>query len=238
MKAILLAAGRGVRLGMDGPKCLVEIAGRSLLERHLSNMAAAGVTSAVVVTGHGREAIHTELSRVSPTIEVETVFNELFVHGSIVSLARAVERIAPAGGLWMDADVLYPSALLARLVASKHDNCVLLDGRSSEQGEEMMMAVKDERIHRIARRVGEDWDLVGESVGFFKGGVEGVKALQRVLVEEVNAKRYDQEHEDALNRAFAAVAFGYERVDDLPWTEIDFPEDITRANELAAVIDE
>ena len=237
MKAILLAAGRGRRLGIEGPKCLVKIAGRSLLDRHLSNMAAAGVTSVVIVTGYGRELLTAELARLAPSIEVTTVFNELFVHGSIVSLARAVERITPAGGLWMDADVLYPSALLARLVSSKHDNSLLLDGRSSEQGEEMMLAVKDERVRRIGRRVGDDWDLVGESVGFFKVGASGAKVLQRVLEQEITHKRYDQEHEDALDRAFEDTAFGYERVDDLPWTEIDFPDDVVRANALASSID-
>ena len=74
----------------------------------------------------------------------------------------------------------------------------------------------------------------GESVGFFKVGADGGAAMRRVLDREVEAGRLDQEHEDALDQAFDEVVFSFERVDDLPWTEIDFPEDVERAEKLAA----
>ena len=44
MHAILLAAGRGRRLEADRPKCLLEIEGKTLLERHVMNLASAGVS--------------------------------------------------------------------------------------------------------------------------------------------------------------------------------------------------
>jgi choline kinase len=114
---------------------------------------------------------------------------------------------------------------------------VLLDGRSSEQGEEMMLALKNDRIRRIARSVGDDWDLVGESVGFFKVDSAGAAEMKRILDAEIAAGDLDQEHEDATNKAFDSVVFGHERVDDLPWTEIDFPEDLDKAVDLARDVD-
>ncbi len=236
MRAILLAAGRGRRLGIDRPKCLIEIAGRSLLERHLWNMARAGIDEVTIVTGHAQQSMAAAIDSIASPLPVELLFNELFVHGSLVSLQRATDRLA-TGAIWMDADVIYPAALLARLVSSAHDNCALLDGRSSEQGEEMMLGVSEGRLRRIARSVGSDWDLVGESVGFFKAGPEAGAVLTRVLSEEVTAQRLDQEHEDALDRALSEVAFGVERVDDFTWTEIDFPEDVKKAHSLARDID-
>jgi choline kinase len=242
LTAVLLAAGRGKRLGSDGPKCLVEVAGTSLLERHLAHLAAAGIGRVTVVTGYAADQIEKALKEIdgrrgtAPLLEITTRFNEQYVHGSIVSLQCAIDRLTDRGGLWMDADVLYPAALLARLVASPHGNCVLLDGRSSEQGEEMMLAVKDDRVRRIARRVGSGWDLVGESVGFFKVDPNGAAAMKQVLDAEITAGRLDQEHEDGLTIALNDVTFGYERVDDLPWTEIDFPEDLEKAAALAQTI--
>ncbi len=224
---------------------MISIAGRSLLERHLDHLVAAGITHLTVVMGHLRPQLETAVRIIKDArramgkelpFEVEVVFNELYEHGSIVSLQKAAHHLED-GGLWMDADVFYPGLLLKRLVQSKHANCVLLDGKSTEQGEEMMLAVKDDRVRRIARSVGADWDLVGESVGFFKVGPDGGRVIREVLDAEVAAGRYDQEHEDALNVALEKVEFGFERVDELPWTEIDFPDDIGKANELARTVD-
>ncbi len=245
MKAILLAAGRGRRLGVDEPKCMISVAGRSLLERHLDHLGAAGITHLTVVVGHLHEHLRTALRIVQDArralgqplpFPVEVVFNELFEHGSIVSLQKAAHHLED-GGVWMDADVFYPGKLLKRLVSSPKENCVLLDGRSSEQGEEMMLAVRGERVMRIARSVGTEWDLVGESVGFFKVGPAGGKRLRAVLDAEIAAGRLDQEHEDALDKALADTEFGFERVDEFPWTEIDFPEDVETATELARTVD-
>ena len=54
MKAMILAAGRGERLRPltdKVPKSLVEVSGESLLERHLNNVRAAGVTEVVINLG-------------------------------------------------------------------------------------------------------------------------------------------------------------------------------------------
>ena len=60
MKAIILAAGRGSRmktLTSDKPKCLVELHGRSLLERQLEALRGAGVSEIGIVTGYRRELL-------------------------------------------------------------------------------------------------------------------------------------------------------------------------------------
>lgn len=235
MRAILLAAGRGRRLGSAEPKSLIDIDGRTLLERHLGNMVEAGITKLTIVVGFQKEMVGAAIERIRPALPVELIENPRFVHGSIVSLQVAADRLLD-GAIWMDADVLYPAALLRRLVTSAHENCVLLDGRSEESGEEMMVGVRGGRARQIARRVGQGWDFAGESVGFTKVGPEGGRVMKRLLDEEVAAGRLDQEYEAAMQRAFAEVTFGYEKVDDFAWTEIDFEEDVVKARKLVAQI--
>jgi choline kinase len=209
--------------------------GKTLLERHIAHLEASGVEALTLVVGYKREAIDEHLAALKPRLPIELVYNPRFERGSIVSLQVAGERLLD-GALWMDADVLYPTALLQRLVHSKHPNCVLLDARSEETGEEMMLGVRNDRVWQIARRVGLGWDLAGESVGFAKVGPDGGRVLKRILDAEVQAERLDQEYEAAMNLAFQEATFGFERVDEFPWTEIDFREDVEKAKALAKTL--
>jgi len=55
MKAIIVAAGRGRRLGVetdDIPKCMVKVGGRPILHWQLDALAAAGVDDVVIVRGY------------------------------------------------------------------------------------------------------------------------------------------------------------------------------------------
>ena len=67
MKAIVLAAGVGKRFKEvtdQRPKCLIEIQGKTLLERTLSALSAAGVVEAVVVIGYRGEMIEQQIGAV------------------------------------------------------------------------------------------------------------------------------------------------------------------------------
>ena len=84
MKAMILAAGRGERLRPlteSTPKPLVEVAGQTLLGRHLQRLARAGFTRAVINVSHfaekiterfgdgGREGLEIEWSREAAPLE-------------------------------------------------------------------------------------------------------------------------------------------------------------------------
>ncbi len=60
MKAIILAAGRGSRMENmtdDRPKCLVQLKGKTLLDRQLDALRGAGVSDIAIVTGYKRELL-------------------------------------------------------------------------------------------------------------------------------------------------------------------------------------
>jgi choline kinase len=234
MNALILAAGRGQRLGTRGwagPKCLLKLGGRTLLARHIDALTSCGVQHVRVVVGYRSEDILAELDAISPAVPVDVVFNEEFVRGPLVSLNVGLRRSSDEEDLLiMDADVLYPHALLARLVDSAHLPCVLLDTASKPTGEEMMVGVRAGKARCFLRSIDpQHWDLVGETVGFLKVGASDVATLRAAVSDAIHAGGKDQEYERAYDRLMASSPFGFELVDELPWMEIDFPADITRA---------
>lgn len=108
MKAMILAAGRGERLRplTDAtPKPLVEIAGQTLLGRHLERLARAGFTQAVINVSHLAEKITARFgdgARHGLRIDWshETVPLE-----SAGGIARARELLGPAPFLLLNADI-------------------------------------------------------------------------------------------------------------------------------------
>jgi choline kinase len=228
MRAILLAAGSGRRLQRPSPKCLVEIGGVTLLTRALRALAAVGVHEAGIVVGYRHDLIDAELSGHPPAIPVVCFKNDAFLRGSVRSLWVAREALqGPV--LVMDADVLFPVHLLQRLVASSHVNCVLADPRSSFTGEEMMLTRIDDRTWDITRGVLEPSHIIGEGVGFYKLEDGAAQSLRALLDDWMTGGRDGEEYEEVFRVLFKSAVFGYELVGDLPWTEIDFPEDIHKA---------
>jgi choline kinase len=230
MQAILLAAGSGRRLQRPFPKCLVDIGGMSLLSRMLRALAAVEVTEAWVVVGYRHELITEELERCPSPVPVVCVRNEAFLRGSVRSLWAAREAMSNEV-LVMDADVLFPVQLLRRLVQSPHGNCVLGDPRSSFSGEEMMLTIHGDRVWDITRGVRDPLRVLGEGVGFYKLDHGAAHSLRGLLEAWMANGRDHEEYEEVFRALFKSCVFGYELVGDLPWTEIDFPEDIDKAEQ-------
>lgn len=233
MRAIILAAGVGRRLGdsvTEHPKCLLLLDGRTLLDRMLDALAAVGVRETVVVVGHLAAQVEAALAG---RAGVTTRFNPDYRKGAILSLWAAREALE-GNVLVMDADVLFPTALLRRLVESPHGNCFLLDPRAASDGEAQMLTALRGRVTNIRRGVTGEYDLAGESIGFLKLDAVGAAALRALLAGALAGGQDGIEHEEVYPALMRECVIGYERVDDLPWLEIDFPEDVAAARALLA----
>ena len=237
--AVILAAGVGRRLGPQmtpSPKVLLTFDGESLLARHLRILRQAGVARVTVVVGYEAGQIRSALPAISDGLIVETIENPDFREGSVVSLwaARDILR-SGAPILLMDGDVLYDHRLMARLMASRHPDCLLLD-RDLEPGDEpVKLCVRDGTIVDFHKRPTEAHDFQGESVGFFRFGPQAAAELADRADSYVTLGRRGMEYEEPIRDMMMQSApdrFRYEDITGLPWTEIDFPADVVKANTL------
>ncbi len=240
MKAIILAAGIGNRLGESSankPKSLLEFEGKSLLKRHIDILIANQIVELTIVTGYQSEMIETHLQ--DSALPINFIYNDRFTEGSIISLNCAQEILfSEPEFILMDADVLYDPEMVKRLVNTEIENCLLLDRDFIPGDEPVKICVdKNGRINEFRKKVADnlEFDIQGESIGFFKfNKLIGTSLLGRIS-DYLSKGENDTPYEEAIRDLIKTYPeqFGYEDVTGVPWIEIDFPEDIERAkNEI------
>ncbi len=235
--ACILAAGVGKRLGKvkgELPKALLKFGGKSLLERHFASLARVGVDNVVIGTGYRAEDLEAAAAAAGFPGEIEFVHNQDFEEGSVITMAVLGDAMAGADGpvILMDADVLYDPDLMHRLAHSPHPNCLLIDRKFEEGDEPVKICVRgDSEIVDFRKVVETPFDWCGESVGFFKWTPTMAAKLTRRA--EAYILRGDREapYEEVIRDEILASPddFAFEDISGSAWIEIDFPDDVARA---------
>jgi choline kinase len=239
MRAIILAAGRGVRLQLPEdsqlPKCLLRFDGMTLLERHLRMLKNAGVEDVAIAVGFRHELVEAELTRLSWKPRPELVINMQFELGSVLTVHTAARAMTRGGDiLVMDADVLYDERILSALVAGNGPVNRLLIDRDFEAGDEpVKLCLRAGVPVELRKQLAADlkFDTIGESVGFFRFDQAGARRLAALVADYVDTGRAHMPHEEAVRDLLRERSQVLEVADvtGLPWIEIDFPNDVVRA---------
>ena len=241
MHAIILAAGRGQRLQPSSPngrpKCLIEIAGQSLISRLLDGLRDNGVNDISLVAGFQATQIIRHVADLDSEPAVNFLHNPNYEQGSVLSLLTARDVLnAGSDVLVLDADVLFHPAILQRLCRSAHANCFLVDKDFIPGEEPVKIAIRNNMIVDFRKALPPDlaYDALGESVGFFRfdGGVAA--QLADICLEFESGGKGGVPHEDAIRQLLLKQPemFGFEDVSGMPWIEIDFPEDLIKAESM------
>ena len=241
MIVVILAAGMAKRLRPltdTKPKCLLKVGERTLLERTVVAMAAAGISEFVVVTGYRADQIRDFLDNlVKPEFLGKPRFTYLhnadYEHNNnIYSLWMAGQVVRGKEFLLMDSDILCDPAAVLRI--AQEPEAALAVNRH-ELGEEEMKVVVDGQMHitEISKTCRPE-DAMGESVGIEKVTVAYSEALYRELDQMIlNEGLIDIFYERAFERLIPQ-GHTFRVVDTTNYFsyELDTPEDFQRAQEL------
>ncbi len=241
MIGVILAAGMAKRLRPltdTKPKCLLKVGERTLLERTVVAMAAAGISEFVVVTGYRADQIRDFLDNlVKPEFLGKPRFTYLHNadhehNNNIYSLWMAGQVVRGKEFLLMDSDILCDPAAVLRI--AQEPEAALAVNRH-ELGEEEMKVVVDGQMHitEISKTCRPE-DAMGESVGIEKITAAYSEALYRELDQMIlNEGLIDIFYERAFERLIPQ-GHTFRVVDTTNYFsyELDTPEDFQRAQEL------
>jgi 2-aminoethylphosphonate-pyruvate transaminase len=233
--ALILAAGRGIRLGPMGslvPKGFLQPDPRRppIIVESIQRLNSRGVKRVVLVTGHLR-GFYDELAahpdRVA-SIEIEVVHNPRYADsGSLYSLGCARDRVTD-DCLVLESDLVYESRALDAALDSPRADVVVVSGPTGS-GDEVYVCAQRERITDISKNPGRTESSVGELVG--------ISRLSHPLFERMVAQADldpSAEYETGgLARLAAEYPVYWARIADLVWGEIDTPAHFERVQTLS-----
>lgn len=235
-RAIILAAGQGKRLlplTETRPKCLVELAGRSLLAWQLLRLEAAGIEEAVIVTGFRADAVEAEIARLNLNLSVRMAFNPFYAVSDNTASCWIVREAFDGPVLLLNGDTLLGPAITERLLAAAPaEITVTIDRKPSYDADDMKVLTSEGRLRAIGKTI-EAYDA--ESIGFIRFSGEGAArfrgGVERALQGPEGLKRWYLSVIDELARTGADVRVT--SIEGLEWGEMDFPQDVEALTRLA-----
>lgn len=224
VQAVILAAGMGTRLGRPWPKPLTPLSdGRTIMRQQMDNLAAAYADLRVLtVVGFKLELI------LEAFPDVTYVYNENYDRTNTNrSLLKALRLSADGGVLWLNGDVVFDPQVLERtkdlMAAEQSFICV----NTAVVGDEEVKYTVDADgfVDRLSKTV---TDALGESVGInYVSATDKARLIER-LAECDDSDYFERGVELMIEKdAVRVVPFD---IRDLFAVEVDFEEDLSRAN--------
>jgi choline kinase len=260
-KAIIVAAGRGRRLGLETdelPKCMVPVAGRPILHWQLRALAAAGIDDVVVVRGYHGDRI------VSPGLPLRFIENPEWPRNNILaSLLYAAEEMeggfffsysdivfAPAVATALAAAAAAPGAAPLHLIVDRRWEDAYV-GRTEHPLPEAELARVEETaagaaVTRVGKQAVPREQAAGEFIGLAHVSAAGAAALRAEWQRALAAGGLDAPYGRAaalrqayLTDALNALAEAGHRLApvfiDGQWREIDTRQDLASAERSVAL---
>lgn len=239
MKAIILAAGRGSRLlplTETRPKCLLPIAGRSVLQRQLDTLEAGGIAQTVVVTGFMAALVEQEIARRTGPMKVTPFYNPFFQIADNLASCWMVRDHMNDDFLLINGDTLFEAALLSDVLASPAQPIqVTIDIKDSYDSDDMKVELDGTRLCAIGKTLPAD-RAHAESIGFLRFMGEG-PAIYRAKLDQM--MRTEAGVSSWFLKAIDAIADTTGKVGTLSiagrsWHEMDTVEDFNALNRIFA----
>lgn len=234
MLGVILAAGMARRLRPltdHRPKCLLSVGGRTLVERTVDAMLAAGIDELVVVTGFKAEMLRTFLTEHYPALRIHFIDNPDYEHNNnIFSLWLTRPLTDGRDFLLMDSDIFCEPALVAHIV-QQPDTALAVQRHQLGEEEVKVITDSDGYVTEISKTCSIE-AAMGESVGIERIAADYSAALFRELEQMIETEGlinvfYELAFERLIPQGHRFRAVDTTRFQSM---ELDTVEDFERAN--------
>jgi len=242
MQALMLAAGMGKRLGKyteGNTKCMVEVAGKKLIDRALEAIRCAGIKRFIVVIGYKGDQLREYLTSSAKDMDLVFVENSEFEKtNNIYSLFLAKEYLKDDDTIVLESDLIYQKDLIKKLVDSEYKDAAMvakyeqwMDGTVVFLDNENNITEFVEKKNFIHSKIEEYY----KTVNIYKFSKEFSKRYYLPFINAYIEAYGDNEYYELVLKAIAHLSKselkGF-RLDNELWYEIDDIQDLDIAGTL------
>lgn len=196
MKVIILAAGQGSRLRPlteHCPKCMVEVNGRSIIERQLDTMYSCGMKEEdiTIVAGYRSDVLREKLQKTG----IHFIINEEFETTNMVcSLMCAKDLMEREDDILISyGDIIYSEKVLRKILETSDDMSVIVDDGWYEywsercdnplDDAESLMFDENDYLTEIGQRTSELKHVQSQYIGLMRFRGQGLKNVLNLAAE-------------------------------------------------------
>ena len=226
MDALILAAGRGTRMGqIDIPKCLLDIGGTSIINNQIKNFKNAGINRIFIVTGYNSELIHSHLNG-----------DFIFLHNSDYANTNNLHSVwAAKDSLDVDficvyGDLLFHKEILENCIQNDNDICLVIE--KNVRSETMKVKIENNLIVEVNKSISQDL-ADGNFIGMAKFKKSMIPVLFgeiSLLVDNGNLKSYYTSAIESLIKKDKKINFV--ETNNFPWMDIDEEQELAEAKKI------
>jgi len=249
IKAIIVAAGMGNRMNhltQKKPKCMLEVGGKTILDRLIDNFLNCGISNINVVVGYKKE--HFNDGR------YQCYVNHDYENNNILHSLFYAEEAMDSGFLFSYSDIIYDEVVIRQMLESNSDIAIAVDCNWLEYYEDRVdhpiseaeLVFSENR--KTVTLISKDADFknaFGEFLGvayFSRRGAEILKDVFNDLSQYYYANSHQTFHtaksfekayltdmlQEIINRGYSVDIVQIKG----NWTEIDIPRDLTVSEQL------
>lgn len=240
MKVVILGAGQGKRLlplTTDIPKALLDIGGKSLIERQIDAFAACGVKDYLVVTGYAAGQMESALASIAQSrgVSVKTIFNPFYAVADNLASCWMARTEMTGSFVQLNGDTLFRADLAARMLAAPSAPVtVAINHKERYDADDMKVMSDAGRLTEIGKTLPPE-TVDAEAIGIYYFRDTGPEAYVEVLEASMREPQgLKQWFPSAVGRLAKHVEVRTLAVDGLEWCEVDFPVDLQQARHLVA----
>ncbi len=244
MQALMLAAGMGKRLGKytgDNTKCMVEVAGKKLIDRAIEAVMFAGIKKMVIVVGYKGQNLINYINQNYSNKDIEFIFIDNVDYANtnnIYSFYLAKEYVENDDTILMESDLIYDKSLIKNILQVPHKNVASIAKYKSWMDGTVVTCDDKGYITQFIDKADMDFnsfDKYYKTVNVYKLSKEFSKNIYIPFLHAyMNAYGMNSYYETTLKvvaHLSKTQLYGYE-IGDMPWYEIDDSQDLDIANVL------